>query len=142
MKKLFGLFLVALLALGLATSVRAENSGSAYDGTQNPMQVMVMLYNNSGILITSNSVVCLDYPSALSNATGAYATFAAATAAVNVAGVADEDIATQANEFFQGKLNAYGEQQQQRARMGQIFNLCRILRNQIEPTLADHSAGQ
>ena len=61
MKKINIIVLSALLVLGLAFQVRAEQSPSSATGTRYyDNQVFTMAYNNSGSDISSNNVVILD----------------------------------------------------------------------------------
>lgn len=52
--------LLALLMVGMISTVRAENSATAYDQKYYSQQVFVVAYNNSSGTIANNNVVILD----------------------------------------------------------------------------------
>ena len=115
MKKLFVLFVSALLVLGVA-SVRAEDSAGLYDESFRSQQVMIEIYNGSGRDISSNYVVIIDNTATAADVSaggrlvsnlGVYATMTTATGSAGIIGVADEDIATGA----QGRVCVRGPHQ-------------------------------
>jgi hypothetical protein len=91
------LFLVAILVLGLASFVYAENSATGMNGRNfGEQQVFITAYNNSGAAISSNYVVALDITGAgvASGSTlGAYITTTATANSGLTIGITDETIA-------------------------------------------------
>lgn len=89
--------LLALLMVSMISTVRAENSASAYDGKYYSQQVFTVAYNNSASTLALNSVVILDNTQTINpnNYLGSYVTSNGSTTdSIYVYGVSDESIAS------------------------------------------------
>ncbi len=103
MKKLFVLFVSALLVLGVVTNADAFVSSPIQDGNYTGVQEFVIMFNNTTRIIASNTIVTLDLVATTTDVAvnargisnlGAFASQSSVTGAAAVIGVADEDIAT------------------------------------------------
>lgn len=87
--------LLALLMVGMLSTVRAENSATAYDQKYYSQQVFTVAYNNSASTLAVNSVVVLDSTQTTNpnNYLGSYVTSNGSTTdSIYVFGVTDESI--------------------------------------------------
>lgn len=86
--------LLALLMVGIVSTVRAENSATAYDGKYYSQQVFVSAYNNMPNTINRDNVVILDASQSINSNSnlGGYVITTGTTDSIFVFGVTDEAI--------------------------------------------------
>lgn len=86
--------LLALLMVGMISTVRAESSATAYDGKYYSQQVFVDAYNNFNAAIARDNVVIIDASQAVNPNLylGSYITVTNTTDSIFVFGVTDESI--------------------------------------------------
>lgn len=136
--------LLALLMVGMISTVRAESSATAYDSKYYSQQVFVVAYNNSASTISQEQVAVLDTTQAINPNIylGSYVTTNGATTdSIYVFGVADEDI-------LSGTLGRFGIRGPHKVRMpsvpsaaGIVIGACASSANACPVTTADGTAS-